>query len=123
MYLVCCCISIINPQSHCESQTSSAKVSERSRASAISDDSCFYGAQSRFSHHSSSSSIILHSVSNRQNISLDHSYLTCSIAADEITRTHTFRCSYVELKVPTKPTTWHYLLPRSFTRLVTNVAV
>lgn len=53
--LVCCCISTIKPQSHSASQTSSAKVSERSRASAISDDSCFCGARSRFSHDSSSS--------------------------------------------------------------------
>lgn len=56
--LVCCCISIINPQPHSESQTSSAKVSERSSASAINDGSCFYGARSRFRHRSSSSSII-----------------------------------------------------------------
>lgn len=38
--LVCSCISITNPQSHSTSQTSSPKVSERSRASAIADESC-----------------------------------------------------------------------------------
>lgn len=38
--LVCSCINITNPQSHSTSQTSSPKVSERSRASAIDDESC-----------------------------------------------------------------------------------
>lgn len=38
--LVCSCIIITNPQSRSTSQTSSPKVSERSRASAIDDESC-----------------------------------------------------------------------------------
>lgn len=38
--LVCSCISITNPQWHSASQTSSPKVSERSRASALDDESC-----------------------------------------------------------------------------------
>lgn len=70
--LVCCCISIINPESHSASQTSSPRVSERSWASAVDDDSCFYGARSRFSRRSSSSSsiIISHCMCNTQNINL-----------------------------------------------------
>lgn len=70
MCLVCCCISIINPQSHSASQTSPPKVSERSWASAADDDSCFCGARSRFSRRSSSSSIISHCMCNTQNINL-----------------------------------------------------
>lgn len=70
MCLVCCCISIINPQSHSASQTSPPKVSERSWASAGDDGSCFCVARSRFSRRSSSSSIISHCMCNTQNINL-----------------------------------------------------